>query len=857
MTSLFAVTLVSSAALGAAVPQGPTQLTVLPSSDTELSLAWYSNDSHHENGFKIEGQQPDGSWKEMLTVPPYHFRVFVGGFNPETSYTFRVCSFNSAGKSEYSKPTRGTTLAPGRVASPTGRNPRFLWTPEKQAVWATMKTDYDARRKTIGALAYANALTNYAEYRQGKKNSAGPLGEFAVWLYQVTGDSRYVSVAYRLIADRVAHVPGESGSNVNADGVRQLFCEVCALYEWLYPALTDEQRATLYDGLVRWSEWSLTMWRTGDSDQHVGQYFGLALMDYITLPPDRERRHWLDMTDKQGLPVGGLVATAADRSTHRNVMAQYGRFAAGGQWFESSEYDIGTVATVLLLGVEALQTALEHLGDHTDYFPEFAPLWSDFARHYIYSLTPDLSGMYQWGDDEHPRGLHNPIRFTDLTALHAAVERDNNIGPYLKRVLDAYYDSPGPPLNVNNYNKRPWSGYYWRGFNPSASAADYGKDFPPGHADSFAGMLHYHHGWGKNDSFFTAWMPYNFRVDHMVSYLGDFQLWRKGEWALTHPIAYGIVSNHPYANNVMCLAGLGVYFWPENRRAIIREGTDEYAYAVGVMGGKTYPHNDGKQPKDFIDEYTRSAFYLPSSDKSCDCIVIMDRTKLISPRETGDLSRYTPNDQKLIAAAPSLVEWIIHAPVEPSVQGNVISWETAKGQVVSVTALHPKQPVICIIDEHEVDVPGVLNWQKRVSPSETKWQARVHPQQAWPGNANPVFQNFLNVVAVSDNGGVSSTLVSDASGAVVCAAQIHRRGLADSLIAFGAAPDARVLSSGYTLGWTAAAASTTLYLCDLDPALSWSATVDGAEEDVFLSSGGVGNLKVDGTGSHSLQVRLK
>ncbi len=61
------------------------------------------------------------------------------------------------------------------------------------------------------------------------------------------------------------------------------------MYDWLYPALTPEQRTQFLDHLNAMAERTLTnRWspgypiRAADSDQMVGDYFGLASLYLVT-----------------------------------------------------------------------------------------------------------------------------------------------------------------------------------------------------------------------------------------------------------------------------------------------------------------------------------------------------------------------------------------------------------------------------------------------------------------------------------------------------------------------------------------------------------------------------------------------
>ena len=175
--------------------------------------------------------------------------------------------------------------------------------------------------------------------------------------------------------------------------------EYAWMYDWLKPALSEEQRRQYIDMMNSWCLLVLNRtpgvaWgtRVGDSDETVGHYFGLALWALVSADENPQAMAYL-----RDPHVGGLAATGRDRKTWRNTISQYVKTARGGVWLESSEYNLGTLR-LLLIGAEAIRTATGH-----DYFPEVTALTNDIAAAQLHELTSDLQSAYQWGDLEHPR----------------------------------------------------------------------------------------------------------------------------------------------------------------------------------------------------------------------------------------------------------------------------------------------------------------------------------------------------------------------------------------------------------------------------------------------------------------------
>ncbi|HTE17620.1 MAG TPA: hypothetical protein VK689_04470, partial [Armatimonadota bacterium] len=411
--------------------------------------------------------------------------------------------------------------------------------------------------------------------------------------------------------------------------------------------------------------------------------------------------------------------------------------------------------------------------------------------------------------------------------------------PYIQQFVDEWIDQYG-----YTGGSMPWLRMFYF-YNPYAPRADY-RALPKGHFGPGQGHMFFHDGWGANDSFFGAHMaPKQLFVDHQVWTMGNFQLYRKGEWAVTHPIDYGGVDRFGEGTNSMLLAGLSSVW--ERKDVVAQEFGEagDYAYAAATNGGQQYEPPYPYQPTVFLHEWSRSLLYLPSRDKHSDTIVVFDRVNAQNPKNLPKLNLYRPNDQALINNAAALKQWVIHMPVPPTQTEEGLTWQTAGGQGVKVSTLLPVGQRRTLIDEDEL-------WPEDYShpiKEEQKWQVRITPpvEQQW--------DTFLNVVQAFDAGTpLSSTLVRSAGGEAE-GTLLRRETDPDTLVLFGAKAAGRVLTSGYRVSWTAVTAGADLFLMDLDPSRSWSVSVDGgAPAAVKVSGQGVGRLFVRGAGSHTLAL---
>ena len=340
--------------------------------------------------------------------------------------------------------------------SPTGREPRLLWTPERQAVWNRMKAEYRSNPANPGTLG-----GNW--YKVVKENAEcgcryGDTGLWATLMYQWTGEAKYVDLAWAKASQFVKKPVATTVGNY----IREYGMENVILLDWLWPGLSASQRTQLADAIAAMMSNSLKgsqPIRLGDSDQVVGTYFAVVLFHLAN--PDDPRA----LESFRHPQIGGLDATAVDFSNARNAIKTYvEQLAAGGEWFESAEYNLGTV-NLLLMGAEAVRTAAKK-----DYFPEvtqWTPLW---ARRQVAYWTPDLAQVYQWGDEEHPRERRY-YAWTNASGMAAGLLQGTTVGAQLQQHLldlvskygDTGFDTMEPIV----------TGRLFFTFNPYAPAADW------------------------------------------------------------------------------------------------------------------------------------------------------------------------------------------------------------------------------------------------------------------------------------------------------------------------------------------------------------------------------------------------
>ena len=90
------------------IPAAPTNLNVEVTNSTTVTLSWQDR-SDNEEKFFIDRKTGDGDFEEILSVGKNITSFIDGDLEPNTTYTFRVRTFNTSGYSDYSNKDSATT----------------------------------------------------------------------------------------------------------------------------------------------------------------------------------------------------------------------------------------------------------------------------------------------------------------------------------------------------------------------------------------------------------------------------------------------------------------------------------------------------------------------------------------------------------------------------------------------------------------------------------------------------------------------------------------------------------------------------------------------------------------------------
>ena len=166
------------------------------------------------------------------------------------------------------------------AASPTGRSPKLLWSPEQQGVWQKMRGAYEGG----GAAAKTPAAQWFGILKRNAECACryGDNGAWATLMYQITGERRYADLAWARLSQGFLK---RTKATLIGNFAREYSAEMVVMYDWLRPALSSSQRDEFLSKLNemfsvllagnRYTSPAMPI-RPVDSDQTVGSYFGLV-----------------------------------------------------------------------------------------------------------------------------------------------------------------------------------------------------------------------------------------------------------------------------------------------------------------------------------------------------------------------------------------------------------------------------------------------------------------------------------------------------------------------------------------------------------------------------------------------------
>lgn len=734
-------------------------------------------------------------------------------------------------------------------------HPKAFITPARELVWAQMKADYEAAPsspQTFGGRLYKLLKSNADSGTRYSDN-----GNWGTLMYHITGDPAYVTLAWTKINSQFiprSEVCGNSGLSGNFS--REYFWQYAWMYDWLYTGLTAEQRTSFLNKINAMASCinAGTYGLGGDSDQTTGDYFGMALWYALTGSYNATAT---TIWEEEWRKLGGFTPTNADYTTYRNSIYRYVvEQSVGGEWTEGYAYNMGTVK-LILLGVDGLRTVLG-----VDYFPEVDSFTEEAAAQYIHTLIPGAANLatsqpYLWGDTQTPR-TYNAYYYYETALVIAGLAQGTTNGAR----LNDWVATKEATVSLSILD--PWARAFLV-FNPYDTRENFTTS-PLTKVATGVGMVNSRTGWAAGDSWFMTHYPPPWLVDHPVAYFGEFQLWKDGTWAFTHPQCYGGPCIDGRGSNGLTIAGVPAWiYYPREYRKLqhYKRETENanFMYTLGTQGGSIVKENYFAMPTTFFMEHTRALLWLPDWD----VIVAHDRTNAKTPTYPNITALRT-----WMQSRPRK-ELYIHSPVSPTQESNYVGWEYSPGKFARVTYLLPEDPVVTIENEATTWVTGYYS-TGTMAASEKKFHTIVKP------SSDQQWDTFLTVWdAYGITAPTTTTLIQDTS------AQVNAVLLSKSdtgyLISFNAIQGAdvpeRLLVAGFGF-YTGEAATildtvhyrstgfeltftnpgtTKAVLTDLDVNTTWEYTINGgATQDLTVDSDGIGIIPISTAGNVTLTV---
>lgn len=480
-----------------------------------------------------------------------------------------------------------------------------------------------------------------------------------------------------------------------------------ALARWI----SDSDRVKIDAKLTRWAEIAMSInvgqYEGGisraDSDQLTGTACGVLMHDAL-FGTDYATR-----SNREG-PFGGYVATAADRTTTINTLAAYVVLADRGPWIESSEYDMGTLPLLAMCNA-ATRTAYGR-----DVVPGVSALLANAGRIGAFEVTPDYKQPIQHGDEQNPRNLWLFKRATFLSAMPSPAAQFT-----FAELLRRYAPIPSGQLMARALFLA----------HPEITPAPLEAEARHTSRLGFAYQRIGHTAWFASALVRTG-------VHHTETQgMFDAQVYRDGEWVLSHVIGY-TGPDELYPNGTV-YAGLGQF---GSRRVTWADSGQGWTAIAGVISGPHTPGSyigSGLSTPTFL-RYGGRVTVLAAVD-SFAVVITRDSTDMTDPRKllyyaNDTVTRY-PAGFLTTAANPQVARvleyegkpWALwHMPVQPSVTGSTITWGTPGGQSVRLEGF-ANSAISVALQSNEA-----LGWgvdagtgKPYLAASErNRWHARLH-----------------------------------------------------------------------------------------------------------------------------------
>jgi hypothetical protein len=344
--------------------------------------------------------------------------------------------------------------------------------------------------------------------------------------------------------------------------------------DWIYPYLSDDDKATIRDVFLRWSaENEVAETTTLNHPEPVGVYNDPALVQDSAAVRFAGNNYYTAHMRNLGLMA--LALDPADDSS--GELAAYLQTAvgaylyvfdhltrndsAGGQLAEGFEYSPQTAAyaSQLLL---ALNTAGEDdPGEHGPQVEMAAnPFYEDAVVAYVHSMSPvpvdhpDRGLVYEpatFGDAQ-DYFVFDPIEMLGPIGIHAAARGDERIAELVR--WTQVHMTPGGADELLDRIANPIESFaetilYFLLFPPGTTEpADVRPEYPTHFFASGSNRVLARTDWSDDASWFVYSLPW-LGVDHQQAEANSVEFYRDGEWLTRNRAGYGfLIGNTDWKN---------------------------------------------------------------------------------------------------------------------------------------------------------------------------------------------------------------------------------------------------------------------------------------------------------------------
>jgi hypothetical protein len=214
-----------------------------------------------------------------------------------------------------------------------------------------------------------------------------------------------------------------------------------------------------------------------------------------------------------GTNLRNYAAEGTSFSAMTAAVERYLQAAAGGEWIESTQYNLGTNREIA--------TAIGFAGLAN--FPTIQNYLTELAEQCRWHHTPDLQDVVQWGDEEHPHALSAHYRAPLYHVLHGLGFDPSGHLLHLAKAIQPQVDSAFWIAHQHSLLT----------FDPSLLPAEPQVVPPLGLRQSANGLVLYR----TATDLVQVFCPVPIGVDHqMVQW--DVRWYSKGAWLLDHPLGY-------------------------------------------------------------------------------------------------------------------------------------------------------------------------------------------------------------------------------------------------------------------------------------------------------------------------------